>query len=193
MFNHGFGIAFALHYTRYLKTPDIMKTRLGLQVTMVLFLLAAVTTAEAQHRGRDRDHDNGRDRGRGHNNGNGNGRGDSKHYNDRDHHHHNDHKKVVHVYHHRPAPVERRVVVHHHHHTRPRYVYYSDYDVYYDCDREVFISFSGRNWTVSVARPMRMHHVDIYRASRVDVDYYNDDFPQYLEQRRPHGRVYAEW
>jgi hypothetical protein len=168
-----------------------MKTRLGLQVTMVLFLLAAVTTAEAQRRGRD--HDNGRDRGRGHNNGNGNGRGDSKHYNDRDHHHHNDHKKVVHVYHHRPAPVERRVVVHHHHHTRPRYVYYSDYDVYYDCDREVFISFSGRNWTVSVARPMRMHHVDIYRASRVDVDYYNDDFPQYLEQRRPHGRVYAEW
>lgn len=168
-----------------------MKTRLGLQVTMVLFLLAAITTAEAQHRGRD--HDNGRDRGRGQ--GNGNGRGHSKHYEDRDHdhhHYHNDHKKVVHVYHHRPAP-ERRVVVHHHHHTRPRYVYYRDYDVYYDCDRQMFISFSGRNWTVSVAKPMRMHHVDIYRASRVDVDYYNDDFPEYLEQKRPHGRVYAEW
>lgn len=173
-----------------------MKTRLGLQVTMVLFLLAAVTTAEAQHRGRDRDHDNGRDRGRGHSNGNGNGRGDNKHYyrdRDHDHHHHNDHKKVVHVYHHRPAPVERRVVVHHHHHTRPRYVYYRDYDVYYDCDRQVFISFSGRNWAVSIERPMRMHHVDIYRASRVDVDYYNDDFAEYLEQKRPHGRVYAEW
>jgi hypothetical protein len=171
-----------------------MKTRLGLQVTMVLFLLAAVTTAQAQHRGRDRDRDNdGRGRGHGH----GNGNGHSKDYRDRDrnhgHHHHHDHKKVVHVYHHRPAPVERRVVVHHHHHDRPRYVYYRDYDVYYDCDRQVFISFSGRNWTVSVERPIRMHHVDIYRASRVDVDYYNDDFPQYLEQKRPHGRVYAEW
>lgn len=169
-----------------------MKTRLGLQVTMVLFLLAAVTTAQAQHRGRDRDNDG---RGRGH--GHGNGNGHSKDYRDRDrnhgHHHHHDHKKVVHVYHHRPAPVERRVVVHHHHHDRPRYVYYRDYDVYYDCDRQVFISFSGRNWTVSVERPIRMHHVDIYRASRVDVDYYNDDFPQYLEQKRPHGRVYAEW
>jgi hypothetical protein len=181
-----------------------MKTRLGLQATVAMILIIAATTVQAQHRGRDRDNNSGRDRG---NSGRGNnGRHEDRHDNRHDNHHDNNrhnghhdnnhhgyHRKDVHVYHHHHAPVVERRVVHHHHHSRPRYVYYKDYDVYYDCDRQVYISFSGRNWTVSVAQPIRLHRVDIYRASRVDVDYYDDDFTQYLEQRRPHGRVYAEW
>jgi hypothetical protein len=121
------------------------------------------------------------------------GRHNDGHRGDKHNHHGTGHQhRDVHVYHHdhNHAPVERRVV---YHHPAPvRYVYYSDYDVYYDCQRSVYISFSGRNWSVSTRVPVAMHRVDIQHAVRVDVDdYYDDDFTQHLERRRPGGRVYA--
>jgi len=170
-----------------------MKTRLGLQATLVMFLIAAVTTAQAQRRGHDHNqHDNNRG-------GQGNGYGHGNHDRDydrnrhdyRDHYDRHDRRDVVVYHHYCPAPAPR--VVNHYYYDRPRYVYYRDYDVYYDCHRQVFISFSGRNWTVSVNRPVCMDRVDIYRAAQVNVNYYDDDFPVYLDQQRPHGRVYAEW
>jgi hypothetical protein len=70
------------------------------------------------------------------------------------------------VHYHNPRPV----IVHHH--VRPRYVYYRDYDVYYDCDNSVYISFSGRGWTVTREIPRSMRYVDVKRVKRYRVDYY---------------------
>jgi hypothetical protein len=79
-----------------------------------------------------------------------------------------------------------------HHYERPRYIYYRDYDVYYDCHRSVYISYSGRNWTVSASLPVVLHRVDIHHATRVEVDYYEDDFVTYLDRGRPmYGGVYV--
>lgn len=156
-----------------------------------MFLIAAATTVQAQRRGHDHNqHDGNRGRGNGHEHYD-NNRRDYSHY--RDDNRHYDHKDVRVYHHYIPAPPVQQRVVHHYYYGRPRYVYYRDYDVYYDCHRQVYISFSGRNWTVSINRPVCMDRVDVYRAARVDVDYYEDNFPAYLEQNRPHGRVYAEW
>lgn len=142
-------------------------------------------------------------RGRGNGNGNGHGHGNhgrevsyrsdrGNHYGHHKHHDHDYHapERKVYVYHrHRPAPA-RVVYV-----ERPvRYVYYRDYDVYYDCHRQVYITYSGRNWSVSTSLPVSMHHCDMNRVVRMDVgDYYEDNFVDYLEAQRPNGRLYVEW
>jgi hypothetical protein len=72
----------------------------------------------------------------------------------------------------------------------PRYVYYRDYDVYYDYHRNVYFSYSGRGWTVSTSLPVHLHHVNFSRAVCHEVNYYEDDFVTYLDRGRPmYGRV----
>lgn len=131
--------------------------------------------------------------------GRGNGHGhrkdhhSSRHgkYNDRcsydydQHYHHNGSRD----YEYRRAPVERVV-----YHRAPRYVYYRDYDIYYDSHRSVYISFSGRNWMATASLPVVMQRVNIESAVRMDVDYYEDNFLQYLERRRPsYINIQAGW
>ncbi|HEY3404530.1 MAG TPA: hypothetical protein VGK59_14170 [Ohtaekwangia sp.] len=161
-----------------------MKTTIFLRGLFVVAFLIVSMGVMAQGRGRS----NGRDR------GHTNGYQRDYHHNDRHdrHDHHRSHQDVY-VHHHHHAPVYRRVTYHYHY--RPvRYVYYRDYDVYYDCDRSVYISYSGRGWTISTGMPVILHHVDMQRAARVDVDdYYDDDFVGHLDRNRPNGKLYAEW
>ncbi len=66
-----------------------------------------------------------------------------------------------------------------------RYIYYQDYNVYYDCHRDVFLTWTGRNWVVNTRIPDFMFHVD-FRSARVSgVDYWDDDFDFYLQRTRP--------
>lgn len=159
-----------------------MKTTIFLRSLSVLALVMISFGVMAQGRGRS----SGRERG--HTNG----------Y-QRDHHHdshsYHAHRDVyVHDHHHHDHARVYRRVVHHHYHRPVRYVYYRDYNVYYDCDRSVYISYSGRNWSISAGIPVIMRHIDVNRAVRVDVDeYYDDDFVDYLDHNRPNGRLYAEW
>lgn len=175
-----------------------MKTATRLFTLSVLMLYGGLM-ADVNAQGRGREHhgggNNGRDR---HDNG-----GHDSHHDRRRHevHHHDHHQAhVQHVYHHahrdvyyRPTPPPRVVVVHHPP-VRPRYIYYRDYDVYYDCNRSVYISYSGRGWTMSASVPVRLSRVDVHRASRVSVDYYEDDFPSYLDRGTPvyYGAVYTD-
>jgi hypothetical protein len=158
----------------------------------------------------------GRGNGHGHNNGKGNGHGRHKHdgkhtqtttyyyegdryiLNDRarpGHHHHGNHEYTRVVYRSYPRYVhqhghdcDHHVMVRHH--QRPRYIYYTDYDVYFDSQRNVYISYSGRNWTVSASLPVRLHRVDLRATSSMEVHYYEDDFITYLDRGRPmYGRV----
>lgn len=166
-------------------------TRFSLMSLMVM-LASASMTAQAQGRG----HDSRRERG-----------GDRDHqsterYEARHHqpqaryeYRHDRHDARGHYYHYEPV----RYRAHHHHlhdracghpivihrYERPRYVYYRDYDVYYDCHRHVYISYSGRSWSVSVGVPVTMRYADVNRTVRVGVDYYDDDFVQYLDAGRP--------
>lgn len=178
-----------------------MKTKNILSVSLVMLLIISGASAWAQGRSRSNGHDNhrGSNKENAHHN---NDRNDRNHHNNskpqysyHDHDRRNDadyhdHRRVVRVYH--PAPVERRVV-HHYYHGRPRYVYYRDYDVYYDSHRNVYISFGGRNWSVSAGIPVVMRHVDVRTVVATNVDFYDDNFIAYLDTRRPGGRVYAEW
>jgi hypothetical protein len=79
----------------------------------------------------------------------------------------------------------RRAVVVHHVYKRPRYIYYRDYDVYYDCRNNAYISHNGRNWAVSPMAPRMFQQVNWRNARSYEVDYFDDDFPRYLERRRP--------
>lgn len=68
-----------------------------------------------------------------------------------------------------------------------RYVYYRDHNVYYDCYRGVYISLSGRNWVFSQHIPVHMRRAPFERIAFVELDYYDDDLPDYLERRRAGG------
>jgi hypothetical protein len=107
--------------------------------------------------------------------------------------HHDNHyrdREVTHVYHqysHRPVVVYHQV-------SKPRYIYFKDYDVYYDNQRSVYITYSGRSWTVSGAAPHAMRNVNVRRVRSYEIDYHDDDFPRYLERRRPAcGKEYRGW
>jgi hypothetical protein len=151
-------------------------------LVVAVSIIGGALNANGQDRRRDQDGGRNRDRS-----------DHRKRDNNNDHHDH-DRKVVKHVYHHHDRYCNHRPVVIHHHRVRPRYVYYRDYDVYYDSHRSVYISYSGRGWTVTSALPVGMKHVNMRTTKRVEVDYYNDDFPRYLETRRPsYGRECEDW
>jgi hypothetical protein len=99
-----------------------------------------------------------------------------------------------HVYH-------RPVITHYHtrscghaiavrHYERPRYVYYRDYNVYYDHSRNIYISYADRRWFVSATIPVHLQRVDLRAADYDEVNYFEDDFLAYLEVRQPvYGNV----
>lgn len=75
-----------------------------------------------------------------------------------------------------------------------RYIYYRDYNVYYDCHRDVFVIGTGRNWAISNRVPDVMYRVDFGRARVTGVDYWDDDFDFYLKRRSPdYIRISANW
>lgn len=115
---------------------------------------------------------------------------------DRDRHHHNGNyhrREVRHIHYHDRYCGHRPVVVHHHY-KKPRYIYFRDYDVYYDSHRSVYISYTGRSWTTTRAIPADMRYVNVRTTRSYEVDYYDDDFPSYLERRRPScGQEYRGW
>lgn len=147
-----------------------MKKANILSIVIMLMMLGAFTMAgQAQNRGK----------------GNNKGKGNKKHAHVHDHHHHDYH-------HHRTTRVVRPVRAHQHvvthPHERPRYVYYSDYGVYHDVQKNVYFTYNGRKWTVSATLPVVLHRVDVRRASTMAVDFYADDFVEYLHHSRP---IYA--
>jgi hypothetical protein len=165
---------------------------------IVASIISGALSANGQDRKRDQDGDRNRDRSdhRDHNNGDQRDRyadnNDRRGHRDRDRRH--DRRVVKHVYHHHDRYCNHGPVVVHHHHIRPRYIYYRDYDVYYDSHRSVYISYSGRGWTLTTALPTAMRHVNIRTTKRFEVDYHDDDFPRYLETRRPsYGRECDDW
>ncbi|MCA6078845.1 hypothetical protein [Fulvivirga sedimenti] len=58
---------------------------------------------------------------------------------------------------------------------KTRYVYFKDYDVYYDHDRSVYISLAGTNWQVSANIPVNLRGIDLNAAVKIDLDTDVDD------------------
>jgi hypothetical protein len=172
--------------------------RNSLSVLMLVLLVSAVgTDSLAQGRGRG----NGNP-GRGHNKENHPGRGHDKSWknNERDHDHdYRDDRKHRHYtsYHTGYNYRDRYVTYNHHRHGSPswapayghryntRYIYYRDYNVYYDCHRDVFVTWTGRNWAITTHIPRILVGVDFNHCAVAGVDYWDDDFNFYLERRSP--------
>lgn len=152
----------------------------------ILMVMAGVLFMSASHfaQAQGRGHHHGRDshKGNKHNRYDYDDRHDhhqSSRAHCRDEHYHV--RPIRHVRHVHSRHCDHRTVVVEYH--RPRYVYYRDYNVYYDCHRHVYIVYSGRNWTISTSIPVTMARVDVDRADRWDVDYEDDDFPEFLSRR----------
>lgn len=162
---------------------------------MAMFLISLAANVNAQGRGHHKKHEREHQ---------------AKHvredhhdkYHHRDHKWQSDHHRHVadrHVRHHYDRHAAHyhdhhcshaRIVIHYH--ERPRYVYYRDYDVYYDVHQHVYITWSGRNWAVSASLPVVLHRVDRHRAVRMEVDYDHDDLTTYLTTGRPvYRRIYT--
>ena len=60
---------------------------------------------------------------------------------------------------------------------KTRYVYFKDYDVYYDHEKAVYISLAGRNWQISASLPVNLRGIDLTAAAKIDIDL-NEDEPQ---------------
>ena len=167
-------------------------------LTIMILVSAFSIEANAQGRGRGNGHAYGHDkRNKSHHDDRHHDRHERYSYDrhDRhdhhDHHNHHVHRPVRHVYHHHHShSCSHHVVVHHC--EQPRYIYYRDYDVYYDNTRHVYISYSGRNWSITAGIPVHMRHVDVHHVGYTEVQYYDDDFVSYLDQGQPiYGKFYA--
>lgn len=77
----------------------------------------------------------------------------------------------------------------HGHRAKTRYVYFRDYDVYYDYHRGMYVSWTGRDWVYSRYTPICVERVDLRRAVFVDIDYWDDDLIRYLNNRRSRGSI----
>jgi len=158
-----------------------MKTKtakLALLLTAT-FLTGLNVASDAQSRGRDRGHEQHQSGQHNGNHDNGQHRGS---YNNDRHASYYDHRGSAYpVYQpsYRRLPPQRVVV---YRQQAPRYVYYRDYNVYYDYTRNAYISYSGRNWVVTTTAPVGMRYVNRAGLACTNVDYYNDDFPQYLDR-----------
>jgi hypothetical protein len=56
--------------------------------------------------------------------------------------------------------------------------------VYYDCYRGEYITFSGRNYIYSYTMPPHLRRANFDRIVFVDLEFYDDDLPRYLDRRR---------
>lgn len=174
----------------------------------MLVLLICGVTANAQSQRRDRgkgndhperaqkkevqpdrrrgvQHDNDRDRHE-------YARGDShRHRSDR-YDRYYDHGRYVRYHHNRHRYASWAPAYGHRYNTR--YIYYRDYNVYYDCHRDVFMTWTGRGWIVTHHVPDVIYHVDFKRVVVLGVDYWDDDFNFYLARRRPaYISIQASW
>lgn len=92
---------------------------------------------------------------------------------------------------------KRYVTYHHHRHHRPdwsprygdrynsRYIFYEDYNLYYDCHRDVFVLWTGHVWVTTSRVPKVMYRIDFNRTRIRGVDYWDDDLDRYLNRKRP--------
>ena len=173
-----------------------MKTATGFFSLMTIMLIISLTgNANAQGRGQQRDVIVDRS-------GDHDWRDHHKDRHDHDHrwkkhhayeksvrHRHRDHDRHF-AHDHSNHCTHARIVKRYH--ERPRYVYYRDYDVYYDSYQSVYIMWSGRSWEVSATVPVVLRRVDRQRAVRMVVDYYDDHFTSYLASGRPaYKRIYT--
>ncbi|UII25898.1 hypothetical protein LVD15_21755 [Fulvivirga maritima] len=72
---------------------------------------------------------------------------------------------------------------------KTRYVYFKDYDVYYDHERGVYITLSGKGWQVEAKLPDVLEKVDLPAAVKVDIDFDGLD-PQKLHDE--HLKLYPK-
>lgn len=185
---------------------------------LAVAVLATVTLAVAQGRGNGNGHGTGNP-GRGHNKENHPGRGHQKDREDRDkvhdwdHHSgnhrnwdYNDHQYTHHDSRNHHHNHYRYVTYRHHRNGLPswapaygyryntRYIYYRDYNLYYDCYRDVFVTWVNGRWTISTYIPRILIGVNFNTCSIAGVDYWADDFDNYLSRRRPsYVSIHASW
>jgi len=195
-----------------------MKTvRNSLSMLMVVMMASTILTF-AQGRGNGNGHGNGNP-GRGHDKD----RDDHKNHNQNDHDwdHHDRDRDRDHSEHHYDRnrtysysshdrtwyyPGDRYVMYNHHRSGPPswapaygyryntRYIYYTDYNVYYDCHRDVFVTWNGRRWIVSTHIPSVLLGVNFNHCAVAGVDYWDDDFDYYLDRKRPaYVNIRASW
>lgn len=75
--------------------------------------------------------------------------------------------------------------------TRTRYVYFKDYNVYYDYRRHVYMSLAGRNWMFSTELPLAMRNVNVHHIVYAEVDYYGDDLYYYHTHNPHYVKIYS--
>lgn len=54
---------------------------------------------------------------------------------------------------------------------KTRYVYFKDHDVYYDNERGVYISISGKGWKIEAKLPDVLKNIDLKIAAKIELDF----------------------
>jgi len=77
-------------------------------------------------------------------------------------------------------------------HVKTRYIYYDDYDMYYDHQRQVYLYINNGSWTVSANIPYHLRRVDISQVRSYNVNYTGSDPYRYQQQHRRESREYNQ-
>lgn len=174
-------------------------TALAIMSMLVLFTAANSFSQGRQGRGnghdrKGNDHHQAQSHSPSHNDHNDHHNGGHQHH-DNHHDYHSTAPSRVH-YDHRPdyhrtyvrrdyyaAPTPWVHVHNHYYPANRRYVYFRDYNVYYDCTRDVYVSLSGGRWIFTAQMPVMMQQVPVERVIYTDVDYCGDDIVYYHNHR----------
>ncbi|MDN4165637.1 hypothetical protein QWY31_08995 [Cytophagales bacterium LB-30] len=95
--------------------------------------------------------------------------------------------------HHRQGPPEwapAHGYRHQHQARNYRHVYFPEYNVYFDTQREVYIYLGRNGWEISARVPLPYRQVNFFEVAWVALDVYND-YPFY--DNRAHCRMYGRY
>ncbi|MBL6445017.1 hypothetical protein JMN32_01765 [Fulvivirga sp. 29W222] len=67
---------------------------------------------------------------------------------------------------------------------KTRYVFFKDHDVYYDNEKGVYISVSGKGWEVSAKLPSILKGIDLKAAAKIDLNYSGDRPQKYYDRHK---------
>lgn len=89
-----------------------------------------------------------------------------------------------------PRPVSVRVT---RPYERPRYVYFPDYDVYFDQHHNHYVRFDGHHWIATPQVPHCMMGANLALVTQLGFNFHHDNLIGFLEINRPGARIIAHW
>ena len=67
---------------------------------------------------------------------------------------------------------------------KTRYVFFKDYDMYYDQQRKIYVYLKNGNWELGASIPAFLQSVDLNAAIKIDIELESDQPEQHFKEHK---------